>query len=399
MNAILRCFLVFLATCILYAPSTLADTLFFTNGRTVAGKVIQTNGEDVLVLAPYAAYNYSRSHIKEIQIDPENVTDSANTNRLFAFRDAILRLSKQFWATNITPIPATVIDKGILRNVPYSSFQCGENYEVNIYGDLEHPAGIEIGFYKTLTDDQLRKANCIKFVSALLAEPADKDIVQALDQLKDIKTRNDLTFEITPPTADDSYHGWWISVYSEQQLNMARASDLEMKSITVSKLDAAKQSGQGDVLQWSADQLNLARNSVPTTLTFTNKYRDVISNATVRIYEKGVSIIWDKDGSGGIVLLADLPADLQNRFGYDAAKTEAAEASKKEKAERWRQALEAQALAAQAAQQSATAQTLSTVNSSDGGNYSGGGSVYVHGYTRSNGTYVEAYTRSYPHHR
>jgi hypothetical protein len=41
---------------------------------------------------------------------------------------------------------------------------CGDNYEVNIYGDLDHPAGIEIGFYKMLSDDKSRQSNCISFM-------------------------------------------------------------------------------------------------------------------------------------------------------------------------------------------------------------------------------------------
>jgi len=144
-----------------------ADTLLFLNGRTVSGTVLQTNGDEILLLTPYAAYNYSRAHLKEITIEPEEAPRSSNTNRLSDFKQAILVLSRQLWATNITPIPATVVGRGILRNVPYSSFQCGENYEVNIYGDLDHPAGIEIGFYRTLADDKSRQGNCTQFMSGL----------------------------------------------------------------------------------------------------------------------------------------------------------------------------------------------------------------------------------------
>jgi hypothetical protein len=372
-----------------------ADTVLFSNGRTVSGTVLQTNGDEILLLTPYAAYNYSRAHLKEIKPEPEEVTRSSNTNRLSDFQQTILALNKQVWATNLTPIPATVIDKGILRNVPYSSFQCGENYEVNIYGDLDYPAGIEIGIYKTLIDDKSRQSNCIKFMSDLLAQAADTALLQALDFKKDLKILDDLTFEITPPSADDSYNGWWVSVYSEKQLSLARASDAEMKHISVSKVDAAKQSSEGDAFQWSADELNLARVSVPTTLTFTNKYGQVVSNAAVRIYETGVSIIWEKGSSGGVVKLADLPESVRNRFGYDPVKAKAADASEKEKQARWQQALAAQA--AQSAQQSkyaAPAQGLGGSGYQSSRNYSGGGDVYVHGYTRRNGTYVSGYNRS-----
>jgi len=210
MKAILRLFLLCVTIGGACGSVTLADTLLFTNGRTVSGKVIQTNGDEILVLTPYAAYNYSRAHLKEIKTEAEEFASPSNTNRVSDFRQAILVLSSQFWATNITPIPATVVGKGVLRNVPYSSFQCGENYEVNIYGDLDHPAGIEIGIYKTLIDDKSRQSNCIQFMSDLFAQAADKALLQALDLKKDLKILDDLTFEITSPSADDSYNGWWV---------------------------------------------------------------------------------------------------------------------------------------------------------------------------------------------
>jgi len=388
------------SACFLCGPVALADKLVFSNGPTISGTVLQTNGDEILLLTQYAAYNYSRSHLKEIEIEADHLNPDSNTNRFSDFKRTIRALSRQFWATNLTPIPATVIDKGILKNVPYSSFQCGENYEVNIYGDLDHPAGIEIGFYKILDDDKSRQSNCIQFMGKLFPQAADKALVQALALSKDRKVLDDLTFEITPPSDDDSYNGWWVSVYSEKQLNLARASDAEMKLISVAKVDAAKQSIVGDGSQWSSDQLKLSRPSIPTIMTLTNKDGDVISNAAVRIYEPGVSVIWEKGISGGVVKLVDLPDSFRDRFGYDPIKAKVADASEKEKRALRQRDLAAQA--AQAAQQSKSgvpapsSSGLSQLQDSgygSGGNYSGGGSVYVRAYTRKDGTYVSGYTR------
>jgi hypothetical protein len=185
------------------------------------------------------------------------------------------------------------------------------------------------------------------------------------------------------------------TVYSEKQLSLARASDAEMKQISVSKVDAAKQSSAGDSSQWSAEDLKLARISVPTIITFTNKYGDIVSNAAVRIYETGVSIIWEKGASGGVVMLVDLPEDFRERFGYDPVKANAAASSVREKQERWQQALAAQAAQlGQQSQDTAPSRSIGVSEYQYGGGYSEGGSVYVHGYTRSNGTYVNGYTRS-----
>jgi len=392
--------LISLSAFLFSAPQTSADTLVIFNGSTISGTIIQTNDDTLLLLTDYAAYNFSKANIKEVKAEPTKTVELNSTNRLPDFRRLVSFLSKQSWATNLSPIPATVIDKGILRNVPYASFRCGEDYEVNVYGDLDHPAGIEIGVYRNLLENSSAKSNCVKFVSNLLSQSADKTTLQSLSLKKDLKTLDKLTFEITPPTDEDAYNGWWVSVYSEQKLNLARASDADLKQISTTKSDATKKADQSEnPSSWSADELKLARPSQPTLITFMeDKTGTVISNAEVVRVIDGVSLIWRKDNgaSGGLVRLEELPEELQVQFGYDPAKTADADALEAQKKAQW----QAQLAAAQAAQEShATADQYGSGDSQFYGNLgysSGGGRVYVHGYYRSNGTYVNSYTRSYP---
>jgi hypothetical protein len=312
------------------------------------------------------------------------------------FRNTILFLSRQPWATNLTPIPATVIDKGILKNVPYSSFHCGEDYEVNVYGDLQHPAGIEIGIYRKLIENLSAKTNCLQFMRDLLSDTADKDVVFNLNLKSDYKLRDDLTFEVTPPTESDSYNGWWVSVYSESQLHLARASDEEMKHISVSKSDTLKGSDNtNNQSGWSASDLKSARLSAPKTITFINKSGTLITNAEVVRVIDGVSLIY-RNGptSGGLIRLADLPEELRKEFGYDPAKTAAADALAASQNAQWRQQMQAAQQAQIDSYSSAYVLPDYSGGYSSGGYSSGGGSVYVHGYERSNGTYVNGYYRT-----
>lgn len=372
---------------LLTVSTAFADTLVLPSGGTVSGTVLQTNGDSILLLADDGAFVYSRASLKEIQCEPRPEPATHRTTRLPDFREALLALSGQNWATNITPIPATVIDKGVLKNVPYSSFHCGEDYEVNVYGDPEHPAGLEIGVYRKLLNDPNARTNCLKFISGLLPEPADKQLLWSLNQRSDYKNLDDLTFEVTPPTDTDAFNGWWISVYSEADLSRARATDAELSKISVTKTVAAEKTGDTNNLSgWSAADLKAARPSV-NTITFVNSAGEVVSNATVVRVINGVSLIYQTGPtSGGMVRLADLPEDLQQEFGYDPAKTAAADASAKAQKDQWQKQL----LAAQQAQAAAAVQPDPGYY---GGGYYGGGRVYVHGYTRRDGTYVQAYTR------
>jgi hypothetical protein len=377
-----------LAGALLILPPTItsADTLVLQS-RSVSGTVLQTNGDNVVLLTDYGTLNYSLGIIKEIKIDRAEAVESTTTARLPEARNLVIFLSRLSWAANLRQIPATVIDKGILRNVPYVSYRCGEAYEVNIYGDPNAPAGIEAGVTGTLVNDDAAKNHCTGLISGVLGRSADREVLKNLNLQKDLKTSAGLTFEITPPSAEDSYGGWWISVYSEQQLNQARASDAEMKDISLTKVQAVRESSNSEA-SWSPEDLKLARQPRPTTISFTTPDGQVITDAEVVSVTEGVSVIWRKGASGGVIKLANLPEDLRRRFGYDPAK--AAYAEEAEKAKRQQAQVEIQA-----AQSASTAPTFQSYNigSSSVDSGVGGGSVYVHGYYRKNGTYVSSYTR------
>jgi hypothetical protein len=361
--------------------------LVFLSGRTVSGTVVQTNETNILLLNDYGAFNYFPSIVKEVRIERAEEPYVTNTNRLPSCRQALLLLGSQPWASNLKQIPATVIDKGIMRNVPYVSFRCGEDYEVNVYGDLDHPAGIEAGVYRNLLGVGAAKSDCLKFISRLLSQAADREIVQGLVLDKDLRTRDGLTFEITPPFAEDAYRGWWVSAYSERAFNDARASEEDLKRITVSKAAV----GQGkEPAPWSSDELKLVRRVPPTVISFySTGLGETIRKAEVKPYVQGISLLWrDATGRAGVVKLADLPEDLRAQFGYDADKAKAAdEAEALKRAREWQ---DAQARAGEYAQVATDASAYTPGASPSGG----GGSVYVRGYTRSNGTYVNGYFRS-----
>jgi hypothetical protein len=381
------------ALCQLCCGAAIADSLVLQT-RTVSGTVLQTNGDSVLLLTDYGTLNYSLGIIKEIKIDRAEAVEFASTGRLPDSRSLVLFLSRQSWAQNLKQIPATVIDKGSLRNVPYNSYRCSDAYEVNVYGEPNDPAGIEAGVDGKLVGDQQARRNCLSLVRGILSRSADKETLDSLKLEQDLKTNDGFTFEITPPTAEDSYGGWWVSVYSEQKLNLSRASESELKNISVTKLDAIKDTSDAG---WSAEELKLARKPAPTLISFTTDDGRFIEDAEVVHVNEGVSLIWRKGASGGTVKLANLPESLRRRFGYDPAKTASAEEA--DKAKKRQTAAEIQAAqSAQAIQPSSSVAYSSSYASGGGGGssaYSGGGSgrVYVHSYQRRDGTYVSGYTR------
>lgn len=145
-------------------------------------------------------------------------------------------LSVKPFAKGLKQIPSTVIDKGVLKNVPYTSYRAGE-YELNIYGDPDAPACFEIGVNGALVANADARRHCYEVVNAILNDSAAEAFLKSLKPEGDKKVRGGITYEITPPTAEDAYGGWWISLYSEALLDKSRASDAEMAKITTSRKD------------------------------------------------------------------------------------------------------------------------------------------------------------------
>jgi len=213
----------------------LGDVLILRNGQLISGTILQQSAKEVLIQLDYGTLTYPRSSLKEIQpaSTAQQATEVTESARIPPWSRIITELAKQEWATSLRQIPATVIDRGVLRHVPYLSFQAASGgYELNIYGDLDQPAGFELGVRSWLLEKESAKSNCVYFVGAVLANEGDRGIVQSLNVEKDRLEKDGLSFEITPSTDPDAYGGWWVSVYSEELLDASRASDEEIKAIT-----------------------------------------------------------------------------------------------------------------------------------------------------------------------
>lgn len=287
---------------------TWADIVVLQSGQVVTGTVLQQDGDGTLLKLEYGTFRYLPFQVKDVRKESaKRIVATQGGQRIRDWGSIVETLAKEKWAHELKQIPATVIDTGVLHNVPYISFRCNsEGYEINIYGDLDDPAGVEIGTLNYLLKNEEAKSNCAKFIAAILVNDDDKEKIRTLNIFgKDVKQFDGLTFETTLPSEPDSYGGWWISVYDPAALGKARASGKELLAITEPRLTSKPQAA-------ITPTASLSPNSLPA---------------------------WSS-------------SDL-----------------------------------------SFARPTLTGPSGGDGG------SVYVRGYYRKDGTYVHAYTRSYPHRR
>lgn len=239
----LRLFALIAIAC-LFGASIHADVVILTSGKTITGKVLQRDDDGVLFQMDYGTYRYANSLIKEVRADSaSDVAETTSARRIPSWTRIVSTLATNEWAHELKQIPATVVETGVLRNVPYISFRCSSSgYEINIYGDLDEPAGVEIGVLNYLVKHNPARTNCLKLIESVLAQSGDKTIARNLSlKAKEIQKREGLTFETTLPDEADAYGGWWVSVYDEDMLGKARASGAELLEITQPKVEPKPQ--------------------------------------------------------------------------------------------------------------------------------------------------------------
>jgi hypothetical protein len=274
------------------------DTVTLKNGTEVQGHVLKSGDSKVTVRVERSILAWPRSFVSKIDIAPPGKSDGA-TARLAAWAQAIDKFGDQSWVDEVNEIPATVVDVGPLKNVPYSSYRSGQ-IEFNVYGDPSAPACVEIGIYGSLLKDEKAKKNCVELMSSLLGIPEDREVLKSLLLTKDLKTREGLTFEVTPETDEDAYGGWWVSIYSEKDIESSRASKKELEAISVSRAQITQKASSSSIAANSGKQASTVVESAPSEhwnsqdLQSARPLKQGVPPSTGRVYVRGYT---RKDGT------------------------------------------------------------------------------------------------------
>ena len=242
----------------------------------------------------------------------------------------------------------------------------------------------------------------------MLGNDSSKVLLTSLDINQGLVTLGEVTCEITPSTAEDAYGGWWVSVYSVNRLEAARATPKEMAEITIAK--AVALTSNHNTSGWTAADIRLSRpipvlleTNLPTIQIAGSEY----SNARITRKSPAQVTIYHATGVATIAMSL-LPPTLQGFFHYDSAVAASYLNAQTQNISRVTSAVTPliPVVYRNSAAQESTPLNFKSVtnqiqvvrNDSDSGNYSAGyshtgGSVYVHGYTRKDGTYVQGHSR------
>lgn len=143
--------------------------------------------------------------------------------------DAVLASAEQWpCVAGLHAVPASVIEVGVFRDVPYQSFSNG-NVELNAYGDPGDLVGLEVG---TRVEDPALQQCLLQFAAAQPLWAADQQRVQRLTLAPALDSQPGLTLEVTPRTAPDAYDAWWISLERPEEIAASRAPPEQVTQVT-----------------------------------------------------------------------------------------------------------------------------------------------------------------------
>jgi hypothetical protein len=235
---------IFLAVCGLglwFQPLLKADVVVLQNGSVITGNVLQQDGNGVLIQMESGTYRFPLSSVSDVKKEAAAAPHvSNNGKRIPDWAQIVNLLANTGWSQGLKQVPATMIESGVWKNVPYVSFRCrSDGYEVNIFGDLNNPAAVQIGAMSFLSQNADARSNCVNFICSVLASADARKMVRALNwNQKDTQKNAGMTFETILPGEWGSYGGWWVSVYNDSALANAQASETELLAITQPRVAA-----------------------------------------------------------------------------------------------------------------------------------------------------------------
>lgn len=260
------------------------DSIQLTSGKVLRGLIVRQTNSSVTIQLPYGEQTVKNEDIVRIRnVDDDEMwfTRVLSPGSLPPWRIIANDLRSQDDIKSFEQIPATAIDNGVFKNVPYISFRANQFYELNIYGDPDDPAGIEVGVYGPLRSSESEHKILRQFMGSYLTTNDEIKTLYSMNPKGDLKKVGPVTIEITPPDAPDAYGAWWISFFNEKKLDEIRLSDAEYNKLTLPVDDVVDKTGKAKMTEWEARDINRssrAKKERSGRLFFEGFYRDKEGN-------------------------------------------------------------------------------------------------------------------------
>jgi hypothetical protein len=234
------------------------DSVLLKDGSTQSGVIVKNTAEAVFLQQRYRISEFPKSQIVRI-FDGVDVgmefTEVDKKGNLPSWRVMVNDIRNNDAIKSLAQIPATLIDNGYLKNVPYLSFRINDFIEMNVYGNPDEPAAIEFGVYgKLSSSDELRRT-LRSFMAGFLSSRQEVAAIYSIPFSGGEKSAGHFRIRIMPASAPDAYRAWWICLYNPKTLESARVSDAAYAKVTMPPEQVVGSSGKVKPGVWN-DELS-----------------------------------------------------------------------------------------------------------------------------------------------
>ena len=238
------------------------DSLVLKDGRIVRGLIVKNTSDYILLQEAYEEQQFPKSEIVRILDRPDDEAAYTGINEkgdLPAWRIVVNDLRTNDSIRSLIEIPATIIDNGKFQNVPYKSFRVNNDIELNIYGDPEDPAAIELGIYGSKSGKEKLRKMLRGYLAGFLTTREEVSKLYGLSFKGGIAEAGDIVLEITPKTAPDAYGAWWVSIFNKKKLSKARLSEKNYLRLVKPVDEVLDKDGRVKANGWSDEEMDMSR--------------------------------------------------------------------------------------------------------------------------------------------
>jgi hypothetical protein len=213
------------------------DSVLLKDGSTQKGMIVKNTADAVFLQQRYRISEFPKTQIVRI-FDGVDVgmefTEVGKKGDLPSWRVMVNDIRNNDEVKSLAQIPATFIDNGYLKNVPYLSFRINHYIEMNVYGEPDEPAAIEFGVYGKLSSSDKLRRTLRSFMAGFLSSREEVSAIYSIPFSGGEKSAGDFRIRITPASAPDAYRAWWICLYNPKTLEAARVGDAAYAKGTMS---------------------------------------------------------------------------------------------------------------------------------------------------------------------
>jgi hypothetical protein len=212
------------------------DTVVMNDGTELHGMIVRNDAQTLVLQERMKEVEIPKNQIRRIIDQADSLVyfaDIADPDTLPPWRMIVQDFRQDDNIRLFREIPATSIDNGYLRNIPYLSFRINRKVEMNVYGDPENPVCLEFGIYEKGEKITRFMKTIRAYLAGILTSREEVAAIYALPETGGKIRAGRFTFEVTPPSAPDAYGGWWISIYDEKRLDAARIPESEYLKVTL----------------------------------------------------------------------------------------------------------------------------------------------------------------------